>query len=116
MTLNELRDEIHATAREKGWYNDGERNIPEALALIHAEVSEALEEYREIGHDYYELAKIGFSDDRNVKPIGFAVEVADILIRCLDLAGYLNINIDHIIRVKMDYNKTRPYRHGGKKA
>ena len=27
MTLNELRDEIHATAREKGWYNDGERNI-----------------------------------------------------------------------------------------
>lgn len=115
MTLNELRDEIHATAREKGWYNDGERNIPEALALIHAEVSEALEEYRDRGRLGLNEVFARIPGDP-AKPEGFAVEVADILIRCLDLAGYLKIDIDKVVRQKMDYNKTRPYRHGGKKA
>lgn len=108
MTLNELRDEIHATAREKGWYNDGERNIPEALALIHAEVSEALEEYRD--------GKMETVRDPTGRLTGFKVEVADILIRTLDLAGYIGMDVDDVVRSKMAYNRTRPHRHGGKKC
>ena len=40
--------------------------------------------------------------------------MADCIIRILDWAGKENIDMDAIIREKMEYNKTRPYRHGGK--
>ena len=50
----------------------------------------------------------------NVKPMGFAVELADILIRVGDLAGFLGIDLDEAVRLKMAYNRTRPHRHGGK--
>ena len=45
---------------------------------------------------------------------GIAVELADCIIRILDWAGHEGVDLDSIIREKMDYNRTRPYRHGGK--
>ena len=97
--LNALAAEIHQTAVEKGWH-DRPRPIPEHLALIHSEVSEVLEEYRK--PDFY--------------PESMGGELADIIIRTLDLAAVFNLDMDLAVRIKMDYNKTRPYRHGGKRC
>ena len=55
MQINELINNSYETAKSKGWWDDKNRNIPELLALIHSEVSEALDEYRENGYEkkYY---------------------------------------------------------------
>lgn len=50
------------------------------------------------------------------KPEGVAVELADCMIRILDYCGHAGIDIEEAIRIKHEYNKTRPYRHGGKKC
>lgn len=89
-------EESYETAKSKGWYEDA--SISTKLALIHAEVSEALEADRS-----------GESKER------VGEELADICIRVFSLSGYLDIDLHKAIRNKMDYNKTRPYKHGGKK-
>ena len=107
--INEVAKQIHENAVDHGWW-EGERTFPEIVALIHSEVSEALEEYRN-GHS---ATEIYFSD--NGKPEGIPTELADVIIRVLDYCGYAGIDIDRIISMKHEYNKSRPYRHGGKKC
>ena len=107
--INELAKEIHENAVTHGWW-DEERSFPEILALIHSEVSEALEEYRN-GHS---ATEIYFSD--NGKPEGIPTELADVIIRVLDYCGYAGIDIDAAVSQQHEYNKSRPYRHGGKKC
>ncbi len=122
--LNELAKEIHENAVEHGWW-DEPRSFGEVDALCHSELSEALEEHRDGRPMVYVLNLSG--DDKVVprleedtdkfngrKPEGVAVEMADCIIRILDWCGEEGIDIDKIIRLKMEYNKTRPYRHGGK--
>jgi NTP pyrophosphatase (non-canonical NTP hydrolase) len=111
--LNQLVQMAHANSRSHGWYDGGERNIPEMLALIHSEVSEALEDYR---RDNSPDGLLRLTRDKNGKPVGFASEIADIVIRVADLCGYLGIDLASAVRVKHKYNVTRPYRHGGKAA
>lgn len=106
MKINELVEESHKLAVEKGWY-ETKRGIPESLCLIHSEISEALEAYRDGSVNFYIL---------NGKPEGFGVELADAVIRIADLAGSMGLDLEEIIRTKHEYNKTRPHRHGGKKA
>lgn len=110
-TIRLWQRDIHNLAKEKGWW-ETERNIPEVLCLIHSEISEALEEYRTEKN----ITATDYILQDNGKPVGFAVELADAIIRILDLAESLNIDIEHIIALKHDYNKTRNYRHGGKNA
>lgn len=111
--MSDMQELIYKTAEDHGWW-EGEPNIPEKLALIHSEVSEALEEYR-AGKP---LDLIYFSDpkDEKSKPEGFGVELADAIIRILDLCGYLQIDMAELIALKHNYNLTRSYRHGGKRA
>jgi hypothetical protein len=106
MNLNDLGREIHNTAKEKGWYEGG-LHVPEKIALMHSELSEALECFR---------SGDMVSFNHNGKPEGFPIEIADTIIRILDLCAAMGIDIDAAVKEKMDYNKTRPYRHGGKRA
>lgn len=132
--LNELSKEIHQTSVEHGWWNPAP-SFGEVIALCHSELSEALEEYRS-DHptiwyactegeyiqcnpkDIYDCTMYGCENEcayRSSKAEGIAVEMADCLIRILDWAGHEGVDMDAIVRDKMKYNKTRPFRHGGKK-
>ena len=171
--LNAFQTYIHKNAVEHGWWVE-ERSVGDICSLIHSELSEALEEYRD-GRPLVWYGPDG-------KPEGIAVELADAVIRILDwfgkegLAfddGYVrdetvpddfgtflarchlyvanafspfndeagkrtsrrfacrwlsktiwlikewslkeDVDLCEIIRIKHDYNKTRPYRHGGKR-
>jgi len=110
-TIRKLQAEIHATAIAKGWW-EKPRDMGEILANVHSEVSEAWEEYR----IHPDLLNRVYYEDNGRKPLGFPTELADIVIRVLDLAAHLGIPLDNVILEKMMYNRTRPYRHGGKAA
>ena len=112
MDIKELQIASHAIAVSKGWW-DEDRNIGELLALVHSEVSEALEEWRD-NHPVTEIRWEG--SDQFYKPIGFAMQLADVLIRVADLAVSDGIDLNEALKVKSAYNATRPWRHGGKLA
>ena len=88
-----------------GWWED-ERPFGEVISLCHSELSEALEAYRDGEEMVWDL---------NGKPEGIAVEMVDCVIRIFDYLAKENQDIEQIIRQKHEYNKTRPYRHGGKR-
>lgn len=114
IAIEKLANEVHAIAKSKGWW-DKECSFGEVIALIHSELSEALGLYREeknVKSVWIEPAPVkGFVG----KPEGIPIELADAIIRILDYCGRHDIDIANAILLKMEYNKTRPYRHGGKK-
>ncbi len=110
MTIRELCEQSHALALTKGWYEGKPRQIPELLMLIVSELAEALEEYRD------GRAPTDTVIGKNGKPEGFAIEVADAVIRIADMCGYLGIDLADAIETKHAFNRTRPHRHGGKVA
>ena len=90
--------EEYAIAVEKA-YN------AQAIALIHSEISEALEADRK-----------DLIDDKLPHRSGLEVELADAIIRIKDFAGGKDLDIDGAVEDKLAYNTTRPYLHGeGKK-
>jgi NTP pyrophosphatase (non-canonical NTP hydrolase) len=93
--INQLCEEAFNTATSKGWH-DEPRETGTLLALIHSEVSEALEA------------------DRKGDAENFTEELADICIRVFDLCGSRGIDLEAAISKKMEYNRTRTYKHGGK--
>jgi NTP pyrophosphatase (non-canonical NTP hydrolase) len=104
--LDQLADDLHSNAVEKGFW---EPNTPEnrtvfylkQLAMVHSEVSEVLEAIRKEK-----------GDDKVVE------ELADILIRVLDLYGgmiedgYTILSLEGILLEKAQINTDRPRMHG----
>lgn len=93
MRLSELVDRAHTNAKRNG-FHDEEREFAVGIALLHSELSEALEAHRK--------------DDWN----GVKEELADVAIRLGDLCGQFNVDLEQEVQVKMAYNETRKYRHG----
>jgi hypothetical protein len=106
MNLNQLAEECNEVSRSKGWLQET-RTFGDLISLMHSELSEALEEFRN-GHDVTEVYYV------DGKPEGVPIELADTLIRILQAAGNLKINIQEAYDIKLAYNRTRPHRHGGK--
>lgn len=108
MEFSEMQKKAYETACLKGWH-DKPVTFGEMIALVHSELSEALEEHRagrKTNETYYR---------EDGKPEGIPSELADVVIRLLDICGYLNIDLEAAIIEKMQFNEGRPYRHGGKK-
>lgn len=100
--------EAYANSEKKGFWQNA--NIGEKLMLIVSEVSEAMEAYRDPNLDPRKNYVI------DGKPEGLGIELADAMIRIVDLANYLGLDMADLIAAKMKYNTTRPPRHGGKRA
>lgn len=94
--LDTLQSRAWQIAEVNGWH-ELDRSKAEILALIHSEVSEALEAEREGNHSLY------------------AEELADIVIRILDHCETEDIDLAFEINRKNEINAERDYRHGGKK-
>jgi NTP pyrophosphatase (non-canonical NTP hydrolase) len=99
-----VAQEVNHIAIEKGWW-EGERNEGELIALMHSELSEALEAIRN-GNP---------PDDKIPEFTGVEAELADVIIRIMDLAAAKGYRVGDAIVAKINYNKNRPYKHGGKK-
>lgn len=113
VSLNEFSKECYEASKAKGWYDDANADdIVTKLCLVHSEISESLEEYR----NNKGLTEIYYNPDNPNKPEGFPIEIADALIRIFDICGANGIDIENAVRLKMKYNKTRGHRHGGKKC
>lgn len=122
--LNDLAKEIHDNAKAHGWYDD-KRSFGEIVALCHSELSDALEEYRNGKPMAYYYPETPCKCNLNAyatdldkwhgeKLEGIATEMIDCLIRILDWCGSEGIDVDKLVRMKHEYNKSRPYKHGGK--
>ncbi len=135
--------DIHQNATEHGFYDDehdiasiialsfensdtknklqtalADMAITQKIALIHSELSEALEAHRQRRYgDRYTLEELteqcGFRTALFEKYVKDTVgdELADAIIRIFDLSSELHIDIEKHIHLKMKYNKTRPYKH-----
>lgn len=100
-----LSEEIHKNAVEHGWW-DEPREDGTCIALMHSELSEALEALRHGNQLSDHIGDEGYS--------GLEEELADVIIRIFDFAAHKNINVGGALVAKHEFNKKRPYRHGGK--
>ena len=100
MRLNELSKKAYLQAHTNGFYDHAMLDpdvstILLKLLLLNGEVAEAVEVLRK---------------DQGSERLH--EELADIMIRLLDLMGYAQMDVDTVVATKMEYNATRPYRHG----
>jgi len=104
-----MQKEVHENAKKHGWWKFP-RKFGELIALVHSELSEALEAYREVGDS---IGKTYYSGEEK-KPEGVPSELADVVIRVMDISERYGIDLASMIVEKHEFNKKREYRHGGK--
>ena len=111
--ITDVASEMYEIATDKGFHNGDVRgtvpaNFGACCANLHSEVSELWEAYR-----HHEL------DRQCEKPVQLTCaeeELADIVIRAMDMATAIGVDLGQSILKKSEYNRARSYRHGGKAA
>ena len=117
--INDLGAEIFETSITKGW-NDGgvdKRTFGDMCMLLVSEVSEALEEYRSgrgLDETYYRPYTNEDDGEVHQKPEGIPVELADVAIRLFYMAHIYGVDLEAAIPEKVEFNKKRSFKHGGK--
>ena len=101
--FNRAQGRVHDNAVSHGWW-DEPREDGTLIALIMSEAAEALEALRN-----------GNGPDEHCPQFsGAEVELADVVIRIMDMAEARGWNVAGAIVAKHEFNKTRPYKHGKK--
>lgn len=104
--------EVRQVNTEKGWRTVSD-SFGDRIALIHSELSEALEAYRDHRlEDATYLREV--APGRLPKPEGVGSEFADVLIRLIDVCDIYDIDLAAEYRRKLEFNRKRPFQHGGR--
>jgi NTP pyrophosphatase (non-canonical NTP hydrolase) len=120
--IQELTEEIRRLCTEKGWRRDVIASktgyeFAAYIALAHSELSEALEAYRDkVWSDTKTIIKASSETEGALeqKPVGVGPELADVIIRIIDMCDIWGINIEYELERVIAYGWTRPYKHGGR--
>jgi NTP pyrophosphatase (non-canonical NTP hydrolase) len=129
MEIKQLCKDAYENSKAHGFYDytvEEPFNLSEKLMLIVSELGEAQEAYR-TGKAHRFIGQLeNFNTMLKDKSLTFddcfktcikdcfCDEIADAFIRLGDLCGYLDIDIENYIDMKMQYNRNRPYKHGKK--
>ena len=113
--INNTQGRIRNINTKLGWYPAPD--FLGCMALLHSEVSEAVEAWRNWGLDDATSKAVGQGEGYALpKPEGVGSELADVFIRLLDYARLSGIDLAAEVERKLEFNATRAYRHGGKRA
>lgn len=132
-TLRDWQEEVRAVNEANGWH-ETPRTFGEGVALLHSEVTEMFEAWRDWGYQDATVREHGdciagtaAHAEGNcpwlngpMKPEGVGSEMADVFIRLMNeveeakRAGH-PIDLEWEVTRKLSYNRTRGYRHGGKR-
>ena len=112
-SIAEWQRRVHEQARRKGWYEEPVKTFGEFIVMIHKELSTAIEHFRREGlRSWYNPSKAVEGAPRGA-PEGVAHDMADVVIRVLDLCEHYGIDLEAAMIEKHEYNAKRPHRHGG---